>query len=92
MLFFLFVLISVAGLLFLIEPYIKGHPVNYFTSNAPSSEEESISDKFSSLKLSLKDLEHDYATGKISDDDYHVLKKDLYLDWKALEDQGKSDA
>jgi hypothetical protein len=86
-------LISVAGLLFLIEPYIKGHPINYFSEHSASSsttDTDKISDKFSSLKLSFKDLEHDYATGKISDTDYEVLKKDLYLDWKAVEEQEKS--
>lgn len=92
MLILLFLLITIAALLFLLEPYIRGHQATYLqpehsAESKKQNKSEEFADKKQALKVSLKDLEHEFSTGKMSEPDYKLIRNDLLLEWKNLEDK-----
>jgi len=90
MIYLLFTIITIASLVFLLAPFIKGS-----SSISPDSltgsldkeylEQESMRDQIESSKLSLRDLDLEHKIGKIASDDFEILKNELLLEWKSAE-------
>jgi sortase (surface protein transpeptidase) len=93
--YIVYAVVIILALLFVLLPFIRGaSSAKYFqeTDKAKKSKadkEQNIKDDIESTKLALRDLDMENKIGKISNDDYEVLKDELLDEWKSAEDEYK---
>ena len=81
--------------MFLLIPFIRGtRSVNYFqetdkVKKKKEEKEQSVKDNIESTKLALRDLDMENKIGKISNEDYEILKDELLEEWKSAENEYK---
>lgn len=87
--------IILVSLVFLIFPFLRGTSQTKFFQELDQEKkrkedrEQNIKDDIESTKLALRDLDMENKIGKISNDDYEVLKDELLDEWKSAEEEFK---
>ena len=65
-------------------------PISLKDTNQKSEDIIIIQDKIKSIKASLKDLKLENEIGKLSNQDYHILKAELLREWSENEKKIKN--
>lgn len=87
----LFAVLIVLAALYVILPLVTGEELIEERADAARKKED-LSDQIESARLSLRDLDFEHKIGRISDEDFAMLKKELLVEWSDAEETLKNTA
>ncbi|MDH5717158.1 MAG: zinc ribbon domain-containing protein [Spirochaetia bacterium] len=94
MIYIIFLIVIIISAVILLLPIMKGDAAEYIIEESASEKKntedekklQDLHDKIESTKLALKDLDLEHNIGKISNEDFDLLKKELLSDWVEQEE------
>ena len=95
MIYIFFFLIFAIAVLYFTLSLSKGYGYNLLAEKITGEEKmsedekkaEALQDSIQSMRLALRDLDLEHKIGKISEEDFETLKKEMLSDWAGVEEE-----